>query len=1147
MIASDGSLVLDAPLQINLTGSLEPAQAILENCTIQEMAQEDAPHTALTVKGLYDLVNSANTQVRIRAETPSLARWRALLPGLPALKNVKATIAAQGPFEKPDFSYALQCDPEQILEGTATLDFSGADMAAKANATAKGIETQNFAENIPGNASAKIKATMTGFWPECGLKAEMEILSSQVLSYAIRGGKASLDYDKTGVARLTLAANINEADLNIQAQGIAKGLFNDADPLDMDIQAAIANANPRKLAFDSRVPSGDLNLTLDGKAEKRKTAPLANTQISFTANFEPSQLEQVTINSATIAAKISENGVLITDARMSGLAGKLALSGHVDYSAKGTLKASAKITDLTGLSSLFLDEPVKGTAHLSLTAQGDLADPDIQGRVKMNVPDFSGLSKQFLKTSVKGSANVELEARGKLANPVIEGRIQAALPDLSTLAALYLEDPIQGQANLDVVVKGPAQNPVLQGKVALRNVQYLEYGFAQGSFEARAKLEPMNANIKGEAGNLGFAGQSLEALTLDVTLNQDNITFFFAGQGGVVDSLETKGSLAGYQQPEKILTLETMEVVWQDRKVAIQQPATVHILPASLNIPGLKLACEGQVLEVQGNYHFDGSLSAQANMPNLDLSRLPQALERPMLLNGTGEAGLTVTGTLERPVADIKIAAHNVSIDKDLPGVSLLASAAYKNGIATLDADLTPESGGKMEAMAKCPMELGLPLKDNFLPQSGLQASIKGQGLDLSFIPQWVDSLDALDGILDLDATATGNPRSPILRGTASLSSDRLVLQDWEDPITDLKARLDWTPTLVTITDISARTQAEGECHGSGTIALDNLKPTNFDLAFQTRKLDLSYWSMFTARADSDLKLKGLWPEIDLVGSVNVGKGEFRLDRFMATRRRQVSVEKDVHIVGEEIKEEDSPLEPVGLDLKVTISGPMWIRGEGAQIEMGGDLHVAKQRNTSVVSTKGYLETKRGVYEFRSKNFDVDKGRVDFVGGYPPDPILDIIASYKVAGVTIYLEIGGTPSSMTITLSADPALDQTDIASLLIFGKKSSDLSSGESKSLEEQGAALLAAKAMDELKRAVGADVPVDMLSVRSNGQGSGQDIVVGKYLSPKLFITYKRGISSQGGNEVQLEYQLTPKISVESQVGDSESGVDLFWNYDY
>ncbi|MBI9076163.1 MAG: translocation/assembly module TamB domain-containing protein [Desulfatibacillum sp.] len=1147
ILGEDESSLIDTSLQVDLAGSLDSTLATLNSCTILEPGQGPFGPTQVSAEGTFDVQHPANSQALLQANTASLARWQALAPELPALEKLKTTVRAKGPFDKPNLDFAVSFAPEQSVEGTVQLDFSASELVVQGEATVKDIEILSFYKELPGNVNAAIKARITGAWPNMDLAASADVSASQVLSYSINGCRISLDFKREGHADLTVAGIVNQANLDLHAQGMAKGLYDETASLALDVKGAFQNVNPRKMAFDSRAPSGDLNFSLAGRVDKKGGESLLQSKISLTADFQPSRVEQVEIASATIAAIVSRQGVEVKNARISGPGGDLAFSGVTDYSAKGRIKANAKISNLSELTGLFLKEPVKGSADVKLTAQGDLTDPIIQGRVKARLPDLESLTGQFLKARVKGSADVDLTAQGNWANPEIDGKAKAVLPDLTRLTGAYLKDPVLGSANVDVIARGPALKPVIQAEIAARDIQYLEYGFAKADFSAKGNLEKMTASVRGKIHGVQFAGQGADDLSLDVALNKETVDFSLSSTGGIVDSLDTKGSLSHYLKPEKTLQVDSLEMVYQGRQVKTQNPVVLKITPTAVTIPGMALACEGQVLVIQGLYGFDGALDAKAGVEELDLAALSRALSLPMPLNGTGQAALTVKGTLAKPVADLEINAQDVKIDKNLPGVSLIASASYRNGLATMQAELKPETGGNLKATARLPVELGVPLKENFLPESGLDASIKGQGLSLAFVPQWVSGLDALDGTLDVDGAATGNPKSPELQGTASLISNNMVLQAWKDPIRNVKATIAWTPVLITIKELSARTQTEGELQGSGAIALEDLKPTKLDITLQTRKFDLSYWSMFTARADSDLRIVGQWPLVDLTGSVTVGKGEFRLDRFMATRRQQVSVEKDIHIVGEEVVEEKSVIEPFGMDLDIVIAGPMWVRGEGAQIEVGGNLQVSKRRNTQVVACKGYLATKRGVYEFRGKSFNVDKGRVDFIGNYPPDPVLEIVASHKTAGVIIYLEIGGTPSSMTITLSADPAMDQTDIASLLLFGKKSSDLSSGESKSLESQGTAILAAKALNEFKQIVGADVPVDMISVRSNGLGTGQDLLVGKYLSPKLFITYKRGISSQGSNEVQLEYQLTPKISVESQIGESESGVDLFWNYDY
>ena len=120
-----------------------------------------------------------------------------------------------------------------------------------------------------------------------------------------------------------------------------------------------------------------------------------------------------------------------------------------------------------------------------------------------------------------------------------------------------------------------------------------------------------------------------------------------------------------------------------------------------------------------------------------------------------------------------------------------------------------------------------------------------------------------------------------------------------------------------------------------------------------------------------------------------------------------------------------------------------WVKGQGANIELRGDLDIKKQYHQSI-RIIGNISVIRGTYENFGKVFRIEEGNVSFSGGQKIDPFLDITALHRVSDTNIYINIGGRASEPTIKLSSNPSMSETDIVSFLIFGASSSDISSGE-------------------------------------------------------------------------------------------------------
>jgi translocation and assembly module TamB len=68
-----------------------------------------------------------------------------------------------------------------------------------------------------------------------------------------------------------------------------------------------------------------------------------------------------------------------------------------------------------------------------------------------------------------------------------------------------------------------------------------------------------------------------------------------------------------------------------------------------------------------------------------------------------------------------------------------------------------------------------------------------------------------------------------------------------------------------------------------------------------------------------------------------------------------------------------------------------------------------------------------------------------------------------------------------------------------------------------------------------------------QSTDDPSGTSISAGKYLSGDIYVEVEKSLGKQGGG-ISVEKQLTPHISVESEVGvDRGSSIGVKWRKDY
>ena len=116
-----------------------------------------------------------------------------------------------------------------------------------------------------------------------------------------------------------------------------------------------------------------------------------------------------------------------------------------------------------------------------------------------------------------------------------------------------------------------------------------------------------------------------------------------------------------------------------------------------------------------------------------------------------------------------------------------------------------------------------------------------------------------------------------------------------------------------------------------------------------------------------------------------------------------------------------------------------------------------------------------------------------------------------------------------------------------MFGKPAQSLDQGESDQLNAQALALLGQRGVRVIGQLLSPELAPDVVTVHEEAQ-YGSSLEAGKYLSQDLYLRYRHNLSSEGGQNVGLEYRLTDWLSLESQIGDArDTGVDMVYNFDF
>ena len=136
----------------------------------------------------------------------------------------------------------------------------------------------------------------------------------------------------------------------------------------------------------------------------------------------------------------------------------------------------------------------------------------------------------------------------------------------------------------------------------------------------------------------------------------------------------------------------------------------------------------------------------------------------------------------------------------------------------------------------------------------------------------------------------------------------------------------------------------------------------------------------------------------------------------------------------------------------------------------------------------------------------------------------------KDTDITVAVNVRGTLDNPFIAITSTPSMSSNEALSYLLTGRSIDTLQSGEAPtSTRPRRASRSAAAAC--CSAASARRLGLDEVSVEQHGRDD-TSVVLGKYLSPKLFVSY--GISiAEAINTIKLRYTLNEKWSVQGRSG--------------
>jgi translocation and assembly module TamB len=526
-------------------------------------------------------------------------------------------------------------------------------------------------------------------------------------------------------------------------------------------------------------------------------------------------------------------------------------------------------------------------------------------------------------------------------------------------------------------------------------------------------------------------------------------------------------------------------------------------------------------------------------------------------LSGELAAAVTASGTLARPELQLTLRADPMAFaDRPLGRAAMELRYAQREVKVTGSMDA---NGGTLQLEAHAEADLSLPAMRKGLDADKVpfEVSLKAKQLELGF----------LSGI---------SPKEPELRGSLQWNEGRVALQGFGE-YRQVELKLEATEKQITLSQLSANA-------GAGSLKLTgkvDRRAAGFgvNLKLSTQKLPIITDDQLMALASAEASLTGETGERGVFLELSIPEAhvelpeEKRKDLQALERPEDIVLTRNGRPVGrnarkrleekeKQVEEQDAiggagpAPEEKPQQLTVLINAPrnLWVKSADVQAELG----LSEGFRFEMVEqpmVQGEVRVLRGRADVLGRRFDVQRDSQVRFAGPPASPYLNVTAQHvnEKEKVTIYVTVTGRGTSTTLKTSSQPPLSESEIFTLLTTGRRTLKRGSSGSSSSSAQAASVLGSVLASQLKGFLAKKLPLDVLSIEAGDEGiTGTRVEAGTYLSDRVYVGWQWQVGadeSQGENEheIKMEYQITPRWSLESSVGKTAGAADIVWSRDY
>ena len=762
-----------------------------------------------------------------------------------------------------------------------------------------------------------------------------------------------------------------------------------------------------------------------------------------------------------------------------------------------------------------IDVPLTGFFQNEMTITGTIDNPTVSGNVLATDGSVAGELFQSIyadyiwkdNTLTIGNGLGYLYGGAAYANGTYaDGNLDfgLALVDVD-LDRVLVSAPVEGYATFRGRLTGTPGAPKFSGMAESREVKINGKGFGRvsaaisyedgvfhitdGYFQERAGefryRGLVNAKTGALDGQLKFRNWGItDALAL-ADINVKNVEGAMAGMLGIRGTLEN---------PNIDLNVTTSDAKLGHFAVSeghLDMTYTDHIL----SLRELSLPLGEGLFTASGTIREDGAVSVKAAAKKLDLSVASEIMDGMPPVGGLLTGDIDIRGSVRDPEATVTASVDDPMYNDFRFNTLYLNSTVSQGTIAVKQAILAKDIY-KANAYGTMPVAALTRVPDGRNISYDLTLNL--ENADLNALVLFSKQIQSAKGPIDGKLHVTGAWDDPEIRGDVTVSDGEITAVGMAEPLSPVSGQITFAGKEANLTaKIAAR---QNEANAQGRVTWDKQQLTDYEGNLQIKADSLrSDYYVGALSADITLTKEDKFPKI--AGTVTA---------------------EDATVTVPLSFEEGGETPDVLLDITVSVGDNVRLLNSLLfDMVARGNIHAMGLTSRPIMS--GKLDVTRGVVKYLTHNFNISEGTAVF--GTVPDsflPTMTLKGETQVDTYKIRMALKGPVGKFVLKLSSEPALNDTQIISLLTFGRDS--VRGGLSDSDNRTGALFNAGLQMvfngsvqNFLQNSFGLDlfnVTTSMDTLFDSKSGSGDDeyyyIKLGKYLFHDFMLTATMGVNN-------------------------------------